>query len=260
MPTTNKTKEALDHLLRKEQLLSCWCPGCGIGTMVNVFVHALEKVDRFSQDVYIFTTDVGCTGKIDQYVDMPFYKIKAGSIVDPIVQRKIGDTGKKVALFIDDADFLVFGIEAFTQAVAEGTDLFIVYLNTFIYRLFMEHKACSGGHPREGGAGEGIHSPFNIPRLAKHCGARFIARWTPHHPRRLIESMICALEQPGLSVVEVISPCLLYFPSIGMMGEVVDRIRLFQNETVIRHHAPIEDLNLRYGKKIVLGTFELSEH
>jgi 2-oxoglutarate ferredoxin oxidoreductase subunit beta len=260
MPATKKTFKALDHLLRKEQLPSCWCPGCGIGTMVNVFVHALEKVNRFSPDVYIFTTDVGCTGKIDQYVDMPFYKIKAGLNVDPVIRRKIGNTARKVAFFIDDTDFLVSGIEVFKQAVVEGTDLFIIYLNTFIYRLFMEQRALSRRLPREGDTDGCTHSPLNIPHLAKHCGARFIARWTPHYPRRLMDSMIHALERPGLSVVEVISPCLLYFPSIGMMGETIDRICLLKNETVIGHHESIEDLNLKHGKKIVLGNFELSEN
>ena len=70
-----------------------------------------------------------------------------------------------------------------------------------------------------------------------------------------MDSYIRALEQSGLSVIEVISPCLMYFPNIGMIGEKIDRMQLFYNNAVIRHDESTGNLDLRIQKKIIVGEF-----
>ena len=35
----------LDKYLRTDRIPHIWCPGCGLGTVLNCFLHALEETD-----------------------------------------------------------------------------------------------------------------------------------------------------------------------------------------------------------------------
>lgn len=258
--TNKKPPEWDDNLLREKTLPSCWCAGCGIGTMVNIFISAVKKAKLSPSDVCILTTGIGCTGNVTEYLKIPYYEITKDTIIDKAAQIKIENPGIKIAIFVDDADFLVYGVEFFTQVGAEGINVCIVYFNNYIYRIFMEQKVLCTEPFHEKVTDDRLQSPFNIPGLAKHCNAMHIARWTAHHPRRLENSLIYALKQQGmLSIIEVISPCLMYYPSIGKIGEIIDRCEMYQDDSIINNNEPTENLDLRFQEKIILGDFRCSE-
>lgn len=253
--TINKKLHDSYCYLHEGALPSDWCTGCGMGTMVNVFIQAVKKMNLSTRDMCILRTGIGCTDKVIEYFNIPFQEITKESIIDHVFRLKKENPVVKIVIFIDDTDFLIYGAELFMQIGAAGMDLVIIYFNNYIYRIFIEHRLPEKRPFQETIEGERSQSPFNIPGLAKYCGANYIARWTSHLPRRLMDSYIRALEQSGLSVIEVISPCLMYFPNIGMIGEKIDRMQLFYNDAVIRHDESTGNLDLRIQKKIIVGEF-----
>ena len=58
MPTNT-----VEDFLRMERMPHIWCPGCGIGTTVNCFAHALETSGLDLQKVAI-VSGIGCTGRV----------------------------------------------------------------------------------------------------------------------------------------------------------------------------------------------------
>jgi len=248
----------VDFLLRTELLPSIWCSGCGIGIVVNVFTQVVGKADVHPDGVCVLSTGIGCTGKVSDYLKIRSYDVTDGSVVDCAIKLTSENPDVKVVLFLDDADFIASGVETFIQAGVKRAELLIIYFNNYIYRIFMEHRAPKKRPGNGVSSRKRFESPFNIPNLAKLCGALYIARWTPLHPRRLMNSITDALRQPGLSVIEVISPCLMYYPNIGRIGETIDRMGIYRDSSVIRNNEPTENLDIRSQQKIIVGEFGCS--
>jgi len=245
----------VDFLLRPELLPTIWCSGCGIGIVVNSFVQAVEKIRGDSKEVRVLSTGIGCTGKISDYLDIESCCVTGGEVVNWVAKLTSESPDARVVLFLDDADFIASGVGPFFQAGARGAELLIIYINNYIYRLFMEYRVSEKTSCDEHSADRTFESPFNIPNLAKVCGARYIARWTPLHPRRLMHSITDGLQKRGFSVVEVISPCLMTFPSIGKIGETIDRMGFYREHSVIKHNEPTENLDIRSQQRIIVGEF-----
>ena len=63
------TRHTMDKYLRAERIPHIWCPGCGLGTVLNCFLHALEENDTDLQNLAI-VSGIGCTGRIAGYVNV----------------------------------------------------------------------------------------------------------------------------------------------------------------------------------------------
>ena len=296
----NSRISPVDSLLRTEALPSCWCSGCGIGTVVNAFTQAVKESDVPLDEVRVLSTGIGCTGKVTDYLKMPSEAVTNGSIVKQALKLSDEEPSKKTVIFLDDADFIVSGSDLFNRAGEKDTNLLVVYFNNYIYRIFVEHRKLmdwspSGPSPekplkspfnmllikkfynyvcrifvehkslqkffyREALQERPVESPFNIPQLARSHDASYIARWTSHHPRRLMDSMVIGLKQPRLSFIEVISPCLMYFTNVGQKGSTLNKKEMFQDNLIIRNNESTENLDLRSHEKIIVGEFRNSEH
>ena len=51
----------VEQFLRMDRIPHIWCPGCGIGTSVNSFAHALIDAKIDTRNVAI-VSGIGCTG------------------------------------------------------------------------------------------------------------------------------------------------------------------------------------------------------
>jgi 2-oxoglutarate ferredoxin oxidoreductase subunit beta len=98
-------------------------------------------------------------------------------------------------------------------------------------------------------------SPFNIPHMAKRAGACYVARWTQLHIRRFSYALTDALNLPGFSMIEVISPCLMYYASNGSAGAKIDRLEYLNEYSVIKNGEPTENLDIIKNEKIIVGKF-----
>lgn len=252
---TEKT-HPIDYLLSEEILSSVWCPGCGIGTVVNAFVETLKKVNA-NLDKICIVSGIGCTGKVADYLKLNSINAIDGNAIYSAIKFKFENPDVKVVAFLNDVDFIAFGIDGFIEAGKK--DIVVIHINNFIY-IITEHK-CIPTTPLVRTLVNKriklpvVELPFNIPHLANLCGARYVARWTPLEGHRLIYSITDALKKPGFSLIEVISPCLIYYAASGKIGETIDRMRFFHDNTLIKHNEPTENLDIRKQDKLIVGKF-----
>ncbi len=242
----------IDSLLCENAIPSVWCPGCGIGIVVNAFLETLGKIDA-DLDKICVVSGIGCTGKITNYLKLNCHNSSDGNAVKYATELKLKNPELNVIVFLNDTDFIVSKAEDFINAGKNKVAIRVIYINNFIY-IITNHKALPVT-PFIRTIDENTELPFNIPHLAKSCGAQYVARWTPLHIRRLKYSMLDALQKPGFSVVEVISPCLMYFATDGKIGKTIDRMKFFQDNTVIKHNEPTENLDIRNQDEIIIGNF-----
>lgn len=245
----------VESLLCTDSMPSIWCPGCGIGIVVNAFVQAVNKMGIDPNNVCALSSGIGCAGKIASHLNFKSHETTNGNVINYAIDLANKNPDLKVVVFLNDADFIASGVDDLIEAIKKDTGILVIYINNYIYRIFMEHKELKQTPFLRGTLDDDSISPFNIPHLAKSFGAAYVARWTPLHVRRLTYSIKDALSTHGSSVIEVISPCLMYYVNTGNAGETIDRMGAYHKHSVTKHNEPTENLDLRLQPEIVVGKF-----
>jgi len=198
---------------------------------------------------------LGCTGRIKDVIRLEGAQVVGALSVEHAAQVEREAREKRVVVFLNDADFIAHGVDRFVETARAGSDMLVVYINSLIYSIAQSTVASLP--PAGVSVYESREMPFNIPFLAMSCGAQYIARWTSVHVKRLIFSMADALKMQKFSVVEAISPCLMYYARQCDIKDSVDRAR-HMARVVLNHQEPMENLDLRRGSEIVVGVFKNS--
>jgi 2-oxoglutarate ferredoxin oxidoreductase subunit beta len=82
-----------------------------------------------------------------------------------------------------------------------------------------------------------------------------VSRWTALHVRRLTKSIKEAIAKPGFSFVEVIAPCSTLYARLNKLGSGLDLMRFYHENSVIKHGADLNDVDISYQSKIAVGKF-----
>ncbi|MBU4330164.1 MAG: thiamine pyrophosphate-dependent enzyme [Acidobacteriota bacterium] len=244
-----------DPFIRTPGISSAWCPGCGIGVVVNVFLQALGRSDKSTDSIQIVWSDLGCTGNIAPFLKIPNTQSPIGSLFETAVQVRKTHPGSLPVLFLSDSDFMVMGIDRLLQLCRSGENLLILYINSSLYHLLFENKKIQPVLFKKHIAPSRSETPFNMPLLFDRYGASYIARWTPLHCWRLRRSIEEAFEKKGMSFIEIISPCLMPIASDGQLGFSIDRMGSHQSGTLIQHRAKTEELDTRQEGELLIGKF-----
>ncbi|MFO7891038.1 MAG: thiamine pyrophosphate-dependent enzyme [bacterium] len=251
-----KEQRPMESLLRMDRIPHIWCPGCGIGNAVTAFIVALQDLD-FDLNKVCVVSGIGCTGRVAGYIKLDSFHTTHGRAIPFATGIKLGNPDLKVVVISGDGDLVSIGGNHFIHAARRNIDLTVILVNNFIY-------AMTGGQvaPTTPATAYTTTSPYgnyepssNVPQIAESAGANYVARWTALHIRRLTQSIREGLQKPGFSVVEVISPCAMYYSRINKLGEGVDMMRFYHENSIIKHGEPTENLGIKYQKKIIVGKF-----
>ena len=70
--STAATVHPIDHLLRADRLPHILCPGCGIGTVIHGYAHAIAA-SGLPEDQHVCVSGIGCSGRAAGYVNVDSY-------------------------------------------------------------------------------------------------------------------------------------------------------------------------------------------
>ena len=256
-PTLEEIEQhPMDHLLRTERLPHIWCPGCGLGTALSCFTSALMR-SGLDMDRVSIVSGIGCTGRVAGYMRLDGFHTTHGRALPFATGLKLANEGLKVIVFSGDGDLIAIGGNHFIHAARRNMDITVVCVNNFIYGM-------TGGQvgpttPTKARASTApwgnLEHPFNIPNLAAASGATYVARWTVLHARRLEQSIHKALQHPGFSVVEVISPCPTAYGRANRRVYGSDLMAYYHENAVIRRGVKPWEVDIGFGGEIVCGEF-----
>jgi 2-oxoglutarate ferredoxin oxidoreductase subunit beta len=83
----------------------------------------------------------------------------------------------------------------------------------------------------------------------------YVARWTALHVRRMTQAFKEAIMKPGFSFVEVIAPCSTLYARLNKLGTGLSLMKFYHDNSEIRHGADLNEINIDYQSKIVVGKF-----
>lgn len=246
----------MEHLLRMERIPHIWCPGCGIGLAVTAFAGALEKA-KIDLNKVVVVSGIGCTGRVAGYMRLDSFHTTHGRPIAFATGIKLANPELKVVVISGDGDLIAIGGNHFIHAARRNIDMLVICVNNFIYAMTGGQVAPTtplGAYSTTSPYGC-VEEPFNIPYIADSSGAVYVARYTVLDVRRLTNSIAEALNKKGFSVVEAISPCAQYYARINRLGESIDMLRFYHDNSEIRHGEDTKNLDLGFQTKIIVGKF-----
>ena len=251
MPTNT-----VEEYLRMDRMPHIWCPGCGIGTTVNCFAHALEQSNLDLQKVAI-VSGIGCTGRVAGYINLDSFHTTHGRAIPFATGLKLANPELKVVVYSGDGDLTAIGGNHFIHAARRNVDMTVILINNFIYGMTGGQVAPTT--PLTATASTTPHGnfedSFNLPYLAESCGAVYVARWTAYHVRHTTKAIKEALAKKGFSFVEILAPCPTLFSRRNKLGDGLDQMKYFKEQSEIKNDIDTKTASLSFQGKITVGKF-----
>lgn len=251
-----EVKNPVESLLRMDRMPHIWCPGCGIGTTVNCFARALEQ-SKVDLDKTAIVSGIGCTGRVAGYLNLDSFHTTHGRAIPFATGLKLANPDLKIVVYSGDGDLFAIGGNHFIHAARRNVDMTVICVNNLIYGMTGGQVAPTTPVTAKGTTYPygSYDPPFNLPYLADSSGAVYVARWTVYHVRHVTKAIKEAILHRGFSFVEIISPCPTLYSRRNRLGDGLDQMKFYKENSEIRHGADTKDVGIDFQKKIVVGNF-----
>ncbi len=254
--TQAEKEHPMEKLLRMDRIPHIWCPTCGIGTTVTALAIALEQLQLDLNNVAV-VSGIGCTGRVAGYMKLDSFHTTHGRSIPYAFGLHVARPDMKVIVFSGDGDLISIGGNHFIHTARRNANITVICVNNFIYAMTGGQVAPTTpitAHTATSPHGSYEH-PFNLPLLAASSGATYVARWTALHIRRLTTALKEAISKKGFSFVEVIAPCSTLYARLNKLGTGLDLMKFYHDNSVIKHGADLNDIDIDYQSKITVGKF-----
>jgi len=249
-------KNPIEEFLRMDRIPHIWCPGCGIGTVLTSFAHALRKSQLDLTKVAV-VSGIGCTGRVAGYIKLDSFHSTHGRAIPFATGLKLANPELKVVVFSGDGDIVGIGGNHFIHAARRDMDILVICVNNFNYAMTGGQVAATT--PLQANLSTAPYGnfeyPFSLPYLADACGATYVARWTALHLRRITKSIQEGLAKKGFSFIEVITPCVTLYARRNRLGDGLNLLKYYYENSEIQHGADTRTLDISYQGKITVGKF-----
>ena len=242
--------------LRMDRIPHVWCPGCGIGTVVQCYATALEK-SGIDLDKVSVVSGIGCSGRAAGYMKLDGFHATHGRAIPFATGLKLGRPELLVTVISGDGDLVGIGGNHFIHAARRNIDMLVILINNFIYGMTGGQNAPTTPLTARTSTMPfgNFEPPFNLPHLAASSGASYVARWTALHIRRLTWAIEEAIERKGFRFIEVIAPCPTLYSRLNKLGTGLAGMRFYHDNAEIRHGADTRELDIDYQDRIIVGKF-----
>ena len=190
-----------------------FCPGCGHRLLLR---HVLTAVVELGLDIdkTLFVSGIGCGGWIPSpCINTDTLHCLHGRAIPFAVGAKLANPDLTTLVVSGDGDIADIGGNHLIHAARRNHDLTVVCANNMNYGM-TGGQACSttpiGAMTHTTPSGN-ERKPFDLIALVTGAGARYAARYLVTEGPALVAAIKRAIETPGFSFVEAISPCPTQF-------------------------------------------------
>ena len=249
-------KNPVEAFLRMDRMPHIWCPGCGIGTTVNSFAHALLESQADLNRVAV-VSGIGCTGRVAGYVKLDSFHTTHGRAIPFATGLKLANPALQVVVYAGDGDLFAIGGNHIIHAARRNLDIKVVCVNNFTYAMTGGQTApTTPATALSTTAPYGAYEPaFNLPHLMDAAGSSYVARWTTYHVRQLAKSMSEVFKKKGFCFIEVISPCPTLYQRRNKMGDGLETMKYYKEASKVRHGMATHEVGLTKSGEIIVGKF-----
>jgi 2-oxoglutarate/2-oxoacid ferredoxin oxidoreductase subunit beta len=232
------------------------CPGCGNGILAQSILRAIDELG-LTLDDFVFVSGIGCSA----WIPSPSFNADVlhtthGRPIAFATGIKAAMPDKHVMVISGDGDLTAIGGNHLIHAARRNIAMTVFCVNNGIYGMTGGQVAPTTplGLTTVTTPFGNAENPFDICELVKGAGATFVARWTTYHPRQIVKTGKKAIQKKGFAFVEVVSQCPVEFGRKTGMGNSVQMLEYYRQNSVSIARAKglsVEELK----GKIVVGEF-----
>lgn len=188
-----------------------WCPGCPNFGILNALKTALTILEK-QPEACCLVSGIGQAAKLPHYLNCNFFNGLHGRAIPAALGIHVANPRLTTIVVTGEGDCYGEGGNHFLHALRRNPDITVVVHNNGFYAL------TKGQASPTTGVGEtrslqthGVEiAPLNMPAIAIVHDCTFVARGFAGDGDQLKSLLVEAISHPGLSIVEVIQPCITW--------------------------------------------------
>jgi 2-oxoglutarate ferredoxin oxidoreductase subunit beta len=223
-----------------DRLPTIFCPGCGIGQVLNYTLHAVDhlvKKDRLIRDHFVFFSGVGCSSRLtSHYLKFDSIWSLHGRAPAVATGALLARPELKVLVFTGDGDAAAIGGNHLIHVCRRNLDMTLICMNNGLYGMTGGQSAPTTprGVSSSTAPYGNVERAFDLCEMAVTAGASYVARWTTAHPQQCIQTIIKGVRKKGLAFIEIMTQCPTHWkedPAAMMKRFRAMAVRLTPGET-----------------------------
>jgi 2-oxoglutarate ferredoxin oxidoreductase subunit beta len=213
----------------KSDVKPVWCPGCGDFGVLSSLTKALAELGRPTEEVVV-VSGIGCSSRLPAYTSCYGFHGVHGRALPLATGIKLSRPELTVVAAGGDGDGYSIGGNHFLHACRRNVDLTYIVMDNQVYGMTKGQPSPTTMPDWDSAlmpGGTGIR-PFQPMAVALASGASFVARGFSGDPNGTAKLILDAINHPGFSFVEILSPCVTFRPEEREWKQTV-------------HPAPVEE-------------------
>lgn len=220
VPTSTVALKAKDY---KSEIKPIWCPGCGHFAVLAAATKALAHL-RLAREQVAMISGIGCSSRLPAYIDSYGFHGVHGRALAVAAGLKAARSDLTVLVAGGDGDGFSIGGNHFLHACRRNMDMTYIVMDNEVYGM-TKGQASPTTEPdwtrsKLTPHGTGLRR-FQPAAMALAAGATWIARGFSGDPTELTRLLVEAIEHPGFSLLQVLSPCQTFRPEQRQWKELV---------------------------------------
>lgn len=201
------------HKDYKSAVKPIWCPGCGHFGVESSLFRALAYLELPPEQVAVIS-GIGCSSRIPAYTQCYGFHGVHGRAPAVATGLKLARPELTVIVTSGDGDAFSIGGNHFIHACRRNVDMTLLVMDNEVYGMTKGQPSPTtpaDWDSKIAPGGTGVN-PFAPLAVALASGANFIARGFSGDPNGVTRLLVEAIQHPGFSFVQVLSPCVTYRP------------------------------------------------
>ncbi len=195
----------------KSDLKPIWCPGCGDYAVLASLYRAFAELDLDPARTVV-VSGIGCSSRLPGFVSTYGVHTLHGRALPVAMGVKLANPDLTVVAVGGDGDGFAIGAGHFPHAARRNIDITYLVMDNEIYGLTKGQVSPTSLTDQKAPSTPwgNLETPLNTLAFAIASGAGFVARGASFNTKTLTELMVQAIDHPGFSYIDALSPCIMF--------------------------------------------------
>jgi 2-oxoglutarate ferredoxin oxidoreductase subunit beta len=200
---------AIKDKLKTDLFPTIWCPGCGIGLIMQQLASVMDDLG-LDKDNTVLITGIGCTGRMGAYMNFESVYTLHGRTLPVAEAVKTVRPELNVIVVSGDGDMASIGGNHLLHSIRRNPNITVLCNNNEIYGLTggQTGPTTPKGTTTMSSPAGAAYAPINLQGVVKSNPQAFYAKTTVYHQGPMKKAIKEAIEWPGFSFVDIASQCI----------------------------------------------------
>jgi 2-oxoglutarate ferredoxin oxidoreductase subunit beta len=200
---------AVKDKLKTDLFPTIWCPGCGIGLIMQQLASVMDELDLNKMNT-VLVTGIGCTGRMGAYMNFESVYTLHGRTLPVAEAIKTVRPELNVIVVAGDGDTASIGGNHLLHSIRRNPNITVLCNNNEIYGLTggQTGPTTPQGTTTISSPAGAAYSPINLQGLVNTNPDAYYAKTTVYHQGAMRKAIKEAIQWPGFAFIDVASQCI----------------------------------------------------